>query len=242
MIKIVSCFWNAEKYIEKCIDSVLSQDFKEFKMFLIDDVSTDGTLQKIKSKIEGDDRFILISNSEKKYKLKNLDDLIIDDDYFDDEDIIVELDGDDWFYGNDVLGFINEKYEKNKNLWLTNGSFIYSDGRFGFSSPVNYKTVRNDIFTFSHLRTWKCHLWRSIDENSFKDSDGKYFKAGPDIAYSFPMIEMCGNKHYEFIPKILHVYNEQNPYNEHKAGASAGQFEQNRVANIVRKLPKYNLI
>jgi glycosyltransferase involved in cell wall biosynthesis len=239
MIKIVSCFWNAEDYMEKCIDSVMSQDFKDFKMFLIDDMSTDSTVEKIKNKINGDSRFVLIVNTEKKYKLKNLDDLITDDDYFDDEDIVVELDGDDWFYGSNVLGLINSKYERNKNLWLTNGSFVYSDGRFGFSSHVNYKTVRTDTFLFSHLRTWKCHLWRSIKEESFMDSNGEYFKAAPDAAYSFPMVEMAGESHYEYIPQILLVYNEESPYNEHKNGASAGHYEHFRVAQIVRNLPKY---
>jgi glycosyltransferase involved in cell wall biosynthesis len=239
MIKIVSCFWNAEDYIEKCIESVMSQDFKDFKMFLIDDMSTDNTVEKIKNKINGDNRFILIINTEKKYKLKNLDDLITDDNYFDNEDIIVELDGDDWFYNSNVLNFINKKYEENKNLWLTNGSFIYSNGSFGFSSPVNYKTVRQDTFLFSHLRTWKAHLWRNINESSFTDENGEYFKAAPDAAYSYPMIEMCGDKHYEFIPEILLVYNEENPHNEHKEKASAGQFEQARVSQIVRNLPKY---
>ena len=239
MIKIVSCFWNAENYIEKCIESVMSQDFKDFKMFLIDDMSTDNTVEKIKNKINGDNRFILIINTEKKYKLKNLDDLITDDDYFDNEDIVVELDGDDWFYNSNVLNFINKKYEENKNLWLTNGSFIYSNGSFGFSSPVNYKTVRQDTFLFSHLRTWKAHLWRNIEESSFIDVDGKYFKSAADAVFSFPMVEMCGEDHYEFIPEILLVYNEENPYNDHKVMASAGQFEQARVSQIVRNLPKY---
>jgi hypothetical protein len=31
------------------------------------------------------------------------------------DEIIIELDGDDWLYNDKVLGFINDKYEKNKN-------------------------------------------------------------------------------------------------------------------------------
>ena len=169
MIKVVSCFWNAENYIEKCINSVKNQLHKNFKMYLVDDVSTDNTVKIIKKLIEGDDRFILIENKEKKYKLKNMDDLLMDELLFKDDDVIVELDGDDWLYDDKVLGFINNKYEKNKDLWLTNGSFVYSNGRIGFSNKVKYKTVRTDIFSFSHLRTWKVHLWRNIDESSFTD-------------------------------------------------------------------------
>jgi glycosyltransferase involved in cell wall biosynthesis len=239
MIKIVSCFWNVGDYITKCIDSVMNQDFKDFKMFLIDDVSNDDTINVIKEKIKDDKRFVLIPNTEKKYKLKNIDDLLIDEDLFDDEDIIIELDGDDWLENNKVLSLINEKYNQNKNLWITNGSFVYSDGRFGFSSKVNPETIRTDTFLFSHLRTWKVHLWRNIKQESFLDENGEYFKAAPDAAYSFPMVEMAGERHYEYIPNILYVYNESTPYNEHKSGASAGQFEQFRCSNIIRNLPKY---
>ena len=31
MIKVVSCFWNAEKYIGKCVESLQMQKFKDFK-------------------------------------------------------------------------------------------------------------------------------------------------------------------------------------------------------------------
>lgn len=243
MIKVVSCFWNASKYIDKCINSLKNQKFKDFKVFLVDDLSSDNTVEIIKNLIKDDDRFKLVVNSEKKFKLKNMDELIMNENLFSDEDIIVELDGDDWLYNNDVLGFINSKYTKNKNLWLTNGSFVYSNGRMGFSSKVNYKTVRTDNFSFSHLRTWKVHLWRQIDEESFIDQNGNYFVSAPDVAYSFPMIEMAGDKHYEFIPEILHVYNEESPFNEHKVNSAGGGLQvQANSANIIRRKPKYNPI
>lgn len=240
MIKIVSCFWNVENYITKCVDSVMNQEFKNFKMFLVNDVSNDNTVNIIKEKIKDDERFILVNNTEKKYKLKNIDDLLMDEELFDDDDIIVELDGDDWLENNKVLSLIDEIYTKNKKLWITNGSFVYSDGRFGFSSKVNPETVRTDTFLFSHLRTWKVHLWRRIEEESFLDVNGEYFKSAGDAAYSFPMVEMAGKDHYEYIPNILYVYNEENPYNDHKSGSSSGSaFEQFRVSQIIRNLPKY---
>ena len=241
MIKIVSCFWNVEDYVEKCIKSVLNQNYADFKMYLIDDVSTDNTKTIIKELIKNDNRFVLIENKEKKYKLKNIDDLLMDENLFDDEDVVIELDGDDWLYNNSVLNLIDKKYKSNKNLWLTNGSFVYSDGRFGFSSKVNPDTVRTDTFLFSHLRTWKVHLWRNIEQQSFLDENRGYFKSGGDSAYCFPMVEMAGEKHYEYIPNILYVYNEQNPRNDHKPGScSGGPHEQVRCSNIIRNLPKYS--
>ena len=243
MIKIISCFWNASNYIENCINSIKKQTLKNYKVFLVDDMSTDNTVDVIKNLINDDDRFILIKNIEKKFKLKNMDELIMDENLFDNEDIIVELDGDDWLFDENVLSFIENKYSSNKNLWLTNGSFIYSNGRFGFSSKVNYKTIRQDVFTFSHLRTWKVHLWRQIEEESFLDENNNYFVSAPDMAYSLPMVEMSGDKHYEFIPNILHVYNEESPFNEHKNGSAGGGLStQSNNAVKIRNKKKYNLL
>ena len=240
MITIISCFWNPGEYIIKCINSIKNQTYKNFKVFLIDDMSTDNTIQIINDLIKDDERFVLIKNSEKKFKLKNIDELIMNETLINDEDIIVELDGDDWFFSDDVLNTIYEKYNNNKNLWLTNGSFIYSNVQFVFSSKVNYKTVRQDVFTFSHLRTWKCHLWRSINEESFLDENQEYFKSAPDVAYSLPMVEMAGNNHYEFIPKLLLVYNAESPFNEHKPGSAGGGVNYQLMnAQIIRNKKPY---
>jgi glycosyltransferase involved in cell wall biosynthesis len=237
---VVSAFWNASNYIERCITSVMSQEFTDFTMYLIDDMSDDDTVSKIESLISNDKRFKLIVNTEKKYKLRNFDDLIMDEELIDDEDIIIELDGDDWLYDENVLEKVYNKYNKNKNLWMTNGSFIYSNGQIGFSSKVNPSTVRKDPFRLSHLRTWKSHLWRSIEEESFIGSDGEYFRSAPDVAYSFPMVEMAGDKHYEFIPDIMYVYNAESPYNEHKPNSSDGGLQsQSSNDNYIRNMKPY---
>lgn len=236
MIKVVSCFWNVEKYISNCIKTLKNQKDKNFEVYLIDDMSTDNSNNIIKELIKDDQRFHLIINSEKKFKLKNMNDLIKT---FDDEDIIIELDGDDFLLGDNVIGDIRTIYNT-ENIWLTNGSFMYSNGSPGFSSKGNPQTIRQDTFMFSHLRTWKSFLWKSIPEDYFKDSDGNYFKAASDVAYSFSLLELAGNKHYRFIDKILYVYNADSPYNDHKPGSSSGGglSEQSRCANIIRSKPK----
>ena len=237
MIKIVSCFWNVENYISNSIRTLKNQKEKDFEVFLIDDMSTDKTVEVIKNLINGDDRFKLIVNTEKKYKLKNLDDLITT---FDDEDIVVELDGDDFLLGDDVITEIKKMY-KNKSIWLTNGSFMYTNGSSGFSSKANPSNVRTSVFTFSHLRTWKSFLWKAIPKEHFIDTNGEYFKSAPDVAYSIPMIELAGEEHYQFNPKIMYVYNAESPYNEHKDGsAGGGLHDQSRSADVVRNKPKLN--
>jgi glycosyltransferase involved in cell wall biosynthesis len=238
MIKVVSCFWNAEQYIPNCIKTLKNQTDKDFKVYLIDDVSTDNTVSVVQRLIDGDDRFELIISQDKKFKLKNLDDLIST---FDDEDIVIELDGDDFLLGNEVIGDIRKIYS-DKSVWLTNGSFMYTNGAQGFSSKADPNNVRSAVFTFSHLRTWKSFLWKSIPKDYFKDEDGTYFKSAADVAYTIPLLELSGEEHYRFNPKVIYVYNGSSPYNDHKDGSASGGGlqEQSRCANIIRNKQKLN--
>ena len=236
MIKFVVCVWNAEKYVKNCIRTLKSQKDTDFKVYLIDDVSSDSTVDTIKSLIEGDERFNLIVNTEKKFKLKNLDELIST---FDDEDIVIELDGDDFLLNPDVVGDIRQIYS-DKKVWLTNGSFMYSNGDPGFSAKCNPETVRRDVFRFSHLRTWKTFLWKSIPKSYLKDDNGEYFKSAADVAYAFSLLELAGEENYRFLPKLYYVYNAESPYNDHKPGSATGggHREQERCANIIRNKTK----
>jgi glycosyltransferase involved in cell wall biosynthesis len=236
MIKFIVCVWNAEKYVKNCIRTLKSQQDKDFKVFIIDDVSTDNTVEIIKSQIEGDERFNLTVNTEKKFKLKNLDELIST---FDDDDIVIELDGDDFLLSTDVVSDIREIYSKG-NVWLTNGSFMYTNGNQGFSQKSNPNTVRKDEFRFSHLRTWKSFLWKAIPQDYLKDNNKEYFKSAADVAYTFSLLELAGEENYRFLPKLYYVYNEESPYNDHKPGSASGggHPEQVRCSNIIRNKPK----
>jgi glycosyltransferase involved in cell wall biosynthesis len=238
MIKFVCCFWNAEKYIKNCIRTLKSQTDRDFEVYLVDDMSTDNTVGVTKKLIEGDSRFKLIINQEKKFKLRNLDELITQ---FNDEDIVIEIDGDDFLLTSDVVSDIKNIYSDGK-VWLTNGSFMYSDGNSGFSSKCNPETVRKDVFLFSHLRTWKSFLWKAIPDSYLRDDDGSYFKSAADVAYTFSLLELAGDENYRFLSKLYYVYNAESPYNDHKIGSATGggHREQERCSNIIRNKSKLN--
>lgn len=59
---IIPCF-NAEKFLNKCIDSILNQKYNNFDLILINDCSTDNTLNIIKSYKKKYDFIKVINNS-----------------------------------------------------------------------------------------------------------------------------------------------------------------------------------
>jgi glycosyltransferase involved in cell wall biosynthesis len=232
---IVTTLYNAENYIERCLFSLKIQSFKDFKCYITDDLSTDKSVQLVKNYIKDDNRFILIENKEKLYQPGNYDQVIRYNESIDDNDIIVEVDGDDWLPDMDTLKRINEVYKDN-NVWIANGSFNYSTGQPGFSSKqVIDNNLRSSRFTASHIRTWRAFLWREIDEKDLRDENGVYWKVTGDLSFMYPMLEMSGNEHYRFMEEINYIYNAENPLNDHKIDLTL----VNSIANEIRKKPKY---
>lgn len=227
---ILTTAYNCENYIERCLLSIMSQRFRDFKCYITDDMSTDSTIEKIESVIKDDNRFILIKNHFKLYQGGNYDQ-VIRWRSLDGDEICVEIDGDDWLPNPNVLGKIDEIY-KDSNVWMTSGSFKYHDGRPGFNRPItSLENIRNSNFTLSHMRTWKAWLWKKIDEKDLKDGDGKYYSVAGDLSFMWPMIEMSGLEHFKFIDEILYVYNESNPINDHKVDLSKVRNIHNLIAN-----------
>lgn len=49
LISIIVPCYNSERYLKRCIDSLLEQTYQNFELLLINDGSTDGTEEIIKS-------------------------------------------------------------------------------------------------------------------------------------------------------------------------------------------------
>ena len=232
---IVTTAYNCENYVEKCIGSLMGQDYEDFKCYITDDMSTDNTVSLVKNMIEGDDRFILIENKTKMYQPGNYDQVIRNNPNIKDNDVVVEVDGDDWLPDSKTLTRISNVY-LNENVWVANGSFKYSNGSKGFSSKQeNFNNLRGSRFTASHIRTWRAFLWRNIKEEDLKDENGSYWKVTGDLSFMFPMLEMSGEERYVFMDEVNYVYNEENPINDHKVDLTL----VNEFANKIRALKPY---
>ena len=212
----------------------MSQRHKDFTCYITDDVSTDNTVNIVRETIKNDPRFILIENKTKFFQPGNYDQVITSRN-IDGEEICVEVDGDDWLPDSNVFTRINEVY-KNKEVWMTSGSFRYHDGRPGFANPpTNFSNVRKQTFTLSHLRTWKSWLWKKIKHEDLRDKNNNYWNVAGDLSFMFPMFEMSGEKHYRFLSDINYIYNESNPINDHKVNMS----NVIHTVNKIRNKPEY---
>ncbi|SDB28890.1 Glycosyltransferase involved in cell wall bisynthesis [Pseudobutyrivibrio sp. YE44] len=63
LFSIIIPVYNSEKYIKKCLESIMNQPFSDYELIIVDDGSTDGSLNIIKATITGDIRIKLLKKS-----------------------------------------------------------------------------------------------------------------------------------------------------------------------------------
>ncbi len=97
-ISVIVCTYNRVEYISLCIDSLLSQTFKDYEIVVIDNNSSDGTLELIKNNYHGKIKIINESNQGLSFArncgLKNASgDIVayIDDDAIADKDWLAAI-------------------------------------------------------------------------------------------------------------------------------------------------------
>jgi len=205
-------------------------------------MSTDQSAACVEGLIKDDDRFKLIKNEQKNYALKNIA-MAIDSSHNEDDDVIILLDGDDWFSSTMVLSRLNEEYS-DSDCYVTYGSYIAHPMGWIGPEPSQYpeeviegNKFREDRWRASHLRTFRYKMWKNINHDDLKDDHGDYYKMAYDQAIMLPIMEMSSERSV-YIPDILHVYNKENPINVDKIKA----FEQKNTADEIRRKKKYERI
>ena len=220
---IVSSMYNVEEWVERTIKSVTAQNYKNYKYILVDDISTDKTVELARALTYNFEHITILTNTEKKYSLRNIYEGIQALNPSP-EDIIVTLDGDDWLAKPNVFNILNERYNET-NCWMTYGSYLeYPSGNRGIeSSAYPFEQLSDPDFDFregkwrvSHLRSFKYELFSKIKYEDFLDWNGEFYKTSIDKSFMYPMIEMARER-CEFIEDLLYVYNFNNPLNVHKA-------------------------
>lgn len=146
--------YNGKTFLENCIDSILNQTYKNFELIIIDDMSTDESVEIVDKYV--DNRIHLIKNTRKRYNggSRNVG---IDYAKTTDADYICFLDSDDWWKHNKVLERINSRLY-NHDLMLIGIELIDKNGVFltKYHEYDNYKD-----FFFSDNKVW-CTAWARV--------------------------------------------------------------------------------
>ena len=242
-IHIVSPFFNCANYIARCIRSVASQDYDNYKHILINDNSTDNSLLIAVEAINNlpddiRDKFHIISNKENKGAPCNQVSYIrtIEND----DAIVMLLDGDDSLINdNTILSYYNSIYEDAEFTYGSCWSMVDNIPLISQPYPEEVKQSRNYrnhhfnwILPYTHLRTFKKKLINDIDDSKFKDKNGRWYKAGGDGSVFYSLIEAADPDKVVCLQDIVYNYNDTNPLNDYKVNSEEQDRNANEIANI----------
>lgn len=249
-------FYNVEKYLEDAICSILAQSFSNWELIMIDDGSTDNSLEIAKHYSLLDNRIRVISDGYNKKLPARLNEIIRESKY----DYIARMDADD-LMSNDRIEKQLEVLLKNPNIdlitsgYLTIDSFNHLTGiRLYDDYQMNAEFILSGLTNLLHAsmlarKEWclrnqynedmiqaeDYHLWLSA---ALKE-DLKY-KVIQEPLYWYRVVE---NVNYH---KMINGYNKQieiiNRYYKgvipyHKKLSITNTFEMKKfVVNILQKL------
>lgn len=232
--------YNNERYCEKNLESVLNQDYSNFNIVYVNDCSIDNTQVLVEKFLSN--KINLINNKIRKKKLANLYEIIQS---IDNQRIIIELDGDDYFANNNVLKIFNDKYNKT-GAWVIYANYQNNPADLAknighFWNPVSNYVIKNNLFRstwiYSGLRTYYAGLFKKINKNDLIYKED-FFPLCHDLATFYPMLEMAGDK-IDYIKEKLLIRNIDSPINDFKI------YDENFKRSIRQAIldsPKYSKI
>lgn len=160
-VTIIIPVFNCEKYVEKCIGSVLDQTYKNIKIIIVNDGSTDGTIEKIKGIISATNINIKLYNT-KNMGISNARNLGID---LCDTKYFMFVDGDDYIEKNTIEILHNEIIKEDCDMVIGSTENL-----------LDNKIILNDNDKYKYLFNYKIKYFETPWNKLYKKSIFKELK------------------------------------------------------------------
>ena len=237
---LISTVYNKEKWIGFNVNSIKQQSYKNFIAAYAYDKSNDNTLDELYKCIGDDSKFMINFNRDRDSQISNFIDCyrrLKELNLINPEDIIVEVDADDWLLHPFVFDYLNQAYQ-DPNVWMTYGHYIeYPSGNTGGHFHMHLPdrgNIRELPFAYSHLKTYKSWLFDKVpQEYLINPETGKYWNITADFAMCMPMVEMAGKDRIIRFDQPIYVYNSGD---DSGSESKSRLEEQKRVESLIRNL------
>ncbi len=181
-ISIIVCAYNTEKYIEKCIVSILNQSYKNIELLIVNDCSNDDTKKIINKYVKKDSRIIFIDNKDNKglsYS-RNIALKKSSGEY------IGYIDSDDYIDENYYESLLNSLKKHNSDIAICDINLVYE--KTGVINRVICGRKSNEKISFikTGLGASVCNkLFKREVIEKYSFSEGK---VNEDLAVTFPLL------------------------------------------------------
>lgn len=207
MISIILPVYNVEKYLSKCIDTIINQTYKDLEIICINDGSTDGSLKILEEYAEEDSRIIVINQENQGQGIaRNKAINMAQGEYilFVDPDDWIELDTIESAYtiaksnNAQVVQFNYQTYNEETCQYykfnLAQQLLNLSGYNLDKKKFYNYKVVKRDcLHSFDMHVVNRLYLTEFLRKNNIMFSNGRY---GEDWLFSIGTLIKAENIYY----------------------------------------------
>lgn len=194
-ISIIIPIYNVEQYIDKCIESILNQTYKNFELILVNDGSTDDTFQHL-VKYKNNKRITIINKSNTGQSDSRYQGLLVSE-----GDYVLFIDSDDTMATNALETYITHSENGTSDVVFTRYQLINEKGEVirvqSKYSTTKYESKELILKDALCIKNFKSSLWikmikRDILINAFNENVRK-IRINEDLLLSIFIAIRCNN-------------------------------------------------
>ena len=190
LISIVVPVYNVEKYLPRCIESILNQTYKNWEAIFVNDGSIDNSLEILKNYQKKDNRIKIIDKKNEGTGAARNDGINESKGKY-----ITFLDSDDWYEKNFLEKLYNNLKENNSDVSMCNPKMVYDD-------VLKNKGINTFYFKCINLKETPEKILRIL---SMPISCSKLYKKDIIISNSIFYPNYSFGEDVEFLYKIFSV-------------------------------------
>lgn len=222
-ISIITLTWNSEKTIADTVKSIQSQTFDNYEHVIIDNVSSDRTLEIVRE---------LYSKDSEKLKIVSESDQGISDGFNkgilnSDGEIVVFLNSDDTYISKNVLEDIYKEF-KDPSIMYVHGDMIFEDDDYGTNTRKPLLCSLEKAMPYNHPTFFVRR--KLYDDHGLFNLDYKY-----TMDFHF----ICRLYSDVTTPLYKSVYFDKYPLVRMRAGGVSWKYEQNSLKELEKGLKEF---
>lgn len=202
-VSIIVPVYNTEKYLGRCLDSLIGQDFQECEFILINDGSTDNSLSIMQSAASRDKRFVVLSKQNGgQSSARNMGMSIARGEY------VMFVDSDDYLDDHAVSELLTNASDCNADIciagldYVGEGGEIFYKYRFSKLKPNSTNVKKDVLLSCGFMHPSVCNsLYRKRVLKGVVFPEGMYYE---DLATAYRLV--LNAESYYYIDKGLYKY------------------------------------
>lgn len=225
-ISVITPTFNSEKTIAKNVKSVLKQSFKDFEHIIIDNLSSDNTLEIVK-KLYKESPLNLRIISEKDRGISEAFNKGIN---YASGHILTMLNSDDYYYSDNIFEKVIDGFKKSQCL-IFHGNVLFVDPKYGSYLRKPYKL---DTFKTMPLNHPTMFIKKEVyDEVGLYDTTYRY-------SMDFEFYCRLYNDYPDLNKRLFHF--DKNPVVVMNAGGESWTNEIQSILEVKKAVRKYQLV